>query len=260
MERNKALWDELLPIHLNSAFYDVEAFKNGGSSLHDLERSEVGDVNDKSLLHLQCHFGLDTLSWARLGARATGVDFSPRSIEAAKLLSKQVGVEATFHCTDLFDLEAVEHSTFDIVYTSYGVLPWLKDLNRWAELVAHLVSTDGFFYMVEFHPVIEVFADSPIPQLEGDYFFQDEPVEWKSNGTYAEPGAHVTNRSYQWHHPIGDIVSALVTAGLNIDFLHEHPDVHEQMRPWMVRDETGRWRAPQDSLPVLFSLKAQKAG
>jgi SAM-dependent methyltransferase len=258
IEGNKALWDELVPIHLGSTFYNVEAFKKGASSLHDIELRELGEVRDKSLLHLQCHLGLDTISWSRLGARVIGVDFSPRSIEAARSLADEVGTEATFYCADLFDLEAIEQSTFDIVYTSYGVLPWLKDLRKWAEVVAHFVAAGGVFYMVEFHPVIEVFADSPTPELEGRYFFDDEPVEWKSNGTYAEPGAQVSNRSYQWHHPVGEVVSALIEAGLTIEFLHEHPDMHEQMRPWMVRDSEGRWRAPGNSLPSLFSLKAHK--
>jgi SAM-dependent methyltransferase len=146
-------------------------------------------------------------------------------------------------------------SDFDIVFTSYGALQWLPDIRRWAEVVRRFVRSDGIFYMVEFHPVIQVFGDSERPELADCYFYRPDPVEWISDGTYAEPGAAVSNRSYQWHHPVGDVVSALVDAGMEIEFLHEHPAVHEPLRSWMVQDESGWWRAPHDSLPVLFSLR-----
>ncbi len=256
IEGNRALWDELTPIHLASAFYDVEGFKAGRSSLRPIEVEELGDVADKSLLHLQCHFGLDTLSWARLGARVTGCDFSLRSIEVARLLAAEVGIEATFHWAHLYDLPDVVDSTFDIVFTSYGALPWLPDICRWAEVVSQVVGPEGVFYLVDFHPVLQAFGDSPELALDESYFYRAEPVEWRDNGTYAQPGAAVLNRSYQWHHPVGDIVSALVAAGLAIEFLHEHPACPERLRPWMVQDEAGWWRAPKDALPVLFSLRA----
>jgi SAM-dependent methyltransferase len=258
MEGNRALWDELVPIHQASAFYDVEGFRSGGSSLHPIEIRELGDVRDKSLLHLQCHFGLDTLSLARLGARATGADFSATAIEAARLLARETEVDAEFHCADIYALPDVIGSTFDIVYTSYGVICWLPDITRWAEVVSHFTKPGGVFYMVEFHPIIEGIGDGAVPELDGSYFYGAEPVEWRSKGTYALPGAAVSNRSYQWHHSLGDIVSALTSAGLVIEFLHEHADVHEQMRQWMVQDESGRWRAPHQALPVLFSIKAHK--
>jgi SAM-dependent methyltransferase len=258
IEGNRTLWDELAPIHLASAFYDVAGFRAGASSLRHIELEELGKVAGKSLLHLQCHFGLDTLSWARLGARATGVDLSPRSIEIARLLAEEVKVEATFHCASIYDLQGVVDSTFDIVFTSYGAIQWLPDIRRWAEVVCQSVKPDGFFYMVEFHPIIQVFSNSGRPELADCYFFRPEAVEWVSDGTYAEPGAPVSNRSFQWHHPIGDIVTALVEAGMEIEFLHEHPSVHEPLRSWMVPDEMGRWRAPHDSLPLLFSLRAHK--
>ena len=258
IDGNRALWDELLPIHLASAFYDVDGFKQGRTSLRHIELEELGDVAGKSLLHLQCHFGLDTLSWARLGATVTGVDLSPRSIDTARILAEQTGTDATFHCAGVYDADQVVDSAFDIVFTSYGALQWLPDIRRWAEVVSHLVNAGGTFYIVEFHPVIQVFGNSEAPELDDSYFWRPEPVEWVSEGTYAQPGAKVSNRSYQWHHPLGDIVSALVDAGMTIEFLHEHPAVHEALRTWMVQDETGLWRAPHDALPVLFSLRAHR--
>ncbi len=259
IEGNRALWDELTPIHVASSFYDVDGFKAGRSSLRPIEVLEVGDVAGKSLLHLQCHFGLDTLSWARHGgARVTGCDLSPRSIEVARDLAAELGIEATFQCANLYDAPDQIDSTFDIVFTSIGALAWLPDLTAWAEVVAHFVGVGGFFYIVEFHPVMQTFADTAQPAFEESYFTVDQPGEWKSPGTYAQPGATVAHRSYQWHHPLGDIVSALISAGLTIEFLHEHPAAPERVRPWMVSDDAGWWRAPHDSLPALFSLRASR--
>jgi len=260
IDGNRALWDELVPIHEASAFYDVEGFKAGNSSLHSVEIAELGDVSGKTLLHLQCHFGLDTLSLARLGARVTGVDFSPNAIELARSLATEAGIDAAFHCSDVYSLDRVIQSDFDVVFTSYGAIQWLPDIGRWADTVARFTRPGGVFYMLEFHPVIEAFSDGPAPELDGSYFYKADPVEWRSRGSYAEPNAVVSNRSYQWHHSLGDIVSALTSAGMVIEFLHEHPDVHEQMRSWMVQDVSGRFRAPGDALPVLFSIRARKPG
>jgi 2-polyprenyl-3-methyl-5-hydroxy-6-metoxy-1,4-benzoquinol methylase len=142
---NKALWNEWTAIHETSSFYNLEGFKAGGSRLRDYEVDEVGDVTGKSLLHLQCHFGIDTLSWARLGARVTGADFSERAIELARSLAAELGLDATFVRSDLYDLSSVLDGQFDVVYTSRGVLGWLPDLERWAEVVAHFLRPGGVF-------------------------------------------------------------------------------------------------------------------
>jgi len=164
---NRALWDEWTAIHETSSFYDLEAFKAGGSRLRDYEVDEVGDVTGKSLLHLQCHFGIDTLSWARLGARVTGADFSDRAIELGRSLAAELRLDATFVRSDLYDLPSVLDGQFDVVYTSRGVLGWLPDLGRWAGVVAHFLRPGGVFYMTEIHPVAQAFAfvDWPVPFL-----------------------------------------------------------------------------------------------
>jgi SAM-dependent methyltransferase len=258
IEGNRALWDELVAIHMESDFYDVEGFKQGHQSLRRIELLEMGSVAGRSLLHLQCHFGLDTLSLARLGAVVTGADFSAEAVGAARRLADELGIDAIFVCAGLYELPEVIHSEFDFVFTSYGALAWLPDIRRWARVVAHFLRPGGTFYMVEFHPIVDAFGGTEAPEPEGPYFYDDAPVEWKCDGTYAEPGATVSSRSNQWHHPVGDVISALVEAGLTIQFLHEHPDVHEQMRPWMVQDDSGRFRAPRDSLPVLYSVRATR--
>jgi ubiquinone/menaquinone biosynthesis C-methylase UbiE len=258
VEGNRALWDELTPIHMASSFYDLESFRSGRSSLRRIELSELGDIDGKRLLHLQCHFGMDTLSLARLGAEVTGVDFSWRSIEAARELAAELDVQANFVCSELYDLPAILDQRFDVVFTSYGALPWLPDTERWADVVSQFLEPGGVFYMVEFHPVIHAFGDGPQSELAESYFHMDEPHPWKAKATYADPDATVLNPSFQWHHPVGDVVSALIGRGLVIEFLHEHAASPERLRPWMVQDPDGWWRAPLDALPVLFSLRARQ--
>lgn len=256
IEGNRALWDELTPIHLASEFYDVASLRAGRSSLRHIELAELGDVSGKTLLHLQCHFGMDSLSWARLGAEVTDTDFSLRSIEVARTLADELGIKARFVCSELYDLHGVLDERFDIVFTSYGALPWLPDIGRWADVVSRFLRPGGVFYMVEFHPVIHAFGDGPQSELAESYFHPDEPHPWKAKATYADPTATVSNQSYQWHHPVADVVSSLIEQGLVIEFLHEHPASPERLRPWMVQDADGWWRAPLDALPALFSLRA----
>ena len=178
---------KLTPIHARSAFYDVEAFKAGQSRLLSIEREEVGDVRGKSLLHLQCHFGLDTLSWARLGAQATGVDFSAPAIRLARALNDELGLGATFVHSNVYDLPDALTGQFDIVYTSYGVLVWLPDLIRWAAVVAHFLEPGGTFYIVEGHPFMYVFdmeraAEPQGLRVDQSYFGGAEPRRWEAEG------------------------------------------------------------------------------
>ena len=154
LESNRALWDEWTSIHVRSEFYDVESFKRGGIRLRPYELEEIGDVAGKDVLHLQCHFGLDTLSFARLGARVTGADFSAPAIAQARALAEELGLDARFVQSNLYDLPSTLQGDFDVVYTSRGVIGWLPDLDRWAEVAAHFVRPGGIFYITEGHPVM----------------------------------------------------------------------------------------------------------
>src|SRR5947209_740824 len=167
MATNRKLWDAWTKIHLDSEFYDVASFRNGERPIRirDYEREEIGEVAGRSLLHLQCHFGLDTLSWARLGAEVTGADFSGRAIELARSLAGELGLPARFVHSDVYSLPANLQGEFDIVFTSYGVLYWLPDLSRWAEVVAHFLKPGGVFYVVEYHPFSQVFDDENASEL-----------------------------------------------------------------------------------------------
>ncbi|MDK9499500.1 class I SAM-dependent methyltransferase [Streptomyces katrae] len=246
-EANQANWDERVPIHLRSSFYDLPAFVAGRDSLQDFEPDEVGDVSGRSLLHLQCHIGLDTLSWARRGATVTGLDFSGPAVAAAGELAGRIGADtARFVTADVYDaVEALGGQTFDIVYTGFGALCWLPDITRWARTVADLLTPGGFLYLAEYHPFADVLSEDG-QAVEHDYFERGALV-FDEPGTYADLGAQTrSNRTVEWLHGIGEVVSALAAAGLRLEFLHEH--------------DHGHFRLPAGLyVPQVYSLRAVKA-
>lgn len=253
---NRDLWDTWTPLHVGSDFYDVASFRAGGSTLAPIEIEEIGDVTGKSLLHLQCHFGLDTLSWARRGARVTGVDFSATAIERAQALAEELGLDARFVCADVEALGDVLPDQFDVIFTSYGVLSWLSDLRPWARAIARALRPGGFFYLVEFHPVLGM-LDETGSRLKYSYFADPVPVVSDETATYA--GAeHPPMPCYQWSHGLSDIIAALVDAGLRLDYLHEFPYCVHPCYPYLVESEPGRYvvRDYPGALPLLFSIRA----
>jgi SAM-dependent methyltransferase len=262
LQQNKDHWNEITPIHERSQMYDVAGFKAGKCSLLPTELKEMGDVSGKSLLHLQCHFGMDTLSWGRLGAKVTGVDFSDEAIKLARSLCKETGIKANFICSDIYALPEVLKGKFDIVFTSYGVLCWLPDLKKWAEIIAHLLKPGGFFYIVEGHPFATVFDNSKTAKkldVTVPYFHKKEPIKWEPEGDYADPEYISSHGSYEWMHPVSDIVNALIQAGLKIEFLHEFPTCFYKAMPFMIQDKDGGWRLEGDPIPQVFSIKATKS-
>jgi SAM-dependent methyltransferase len=259
---NKAMWDERVPIHVASEYYDVEGFLAGRSDLRAFERGELGDVRGLNLVHLQCHFGLDTLSWAREGAHVAGLDFSAPAIEAARDVAARAGIDADFVAADVYDApQAFPGRRFDVVYTGLGALNWLPDIERWAQVVASLLEPGGRLYLVEFHPLTNtVFGDET---LEVTYpYFKTDPFEWNDPGTYADLTAKTThNRSIEFQHTLGDIVTAVVGAGLRLEWLHEHDHTLFERWPCLVRHEDRTYRLPEGtpSLPLMFSLLAAAA-
>jgi SAM-dependent methyltransferase len=257
---NRAFWDERVPIHTASEFYDVEGFKAGREPLEDFELADLGDVNGLSLVHLQCHFGLDTLSWARHGADVTGLDFSAPAIDAARRLAVDIGVDAAFVCADVYDApEVLGGRSFDIVYVNVGAINWLPDIRRWAGVVSSLLKPGGVLYMKEVHPFSWVFADEGLT-VEHDYFWHGN--EWEEPGTYTDPDAPtVHNRTEEWQHPLGDVVNAVIGAGLTLELLGEHD--HQQFRQWPFMEQDGFvYRMPKGTprLPLMCSLRARKPG
>lgn len=263
---NRASWDERVPIHVASGFYANDAFKAGRLSIPQMDIDEVGDVRGRTLLHLQCHFGQDTLSWARLGARVTGLDFSQPAIDAATDLAREIGIaDARFVCAEVYEArEALAGERFDVVYTGAGALLWLPDIWRWAEVVADSLVPGGTFYIREGHPVKGLFdneSSEPTLRLAQPYF-RDGPDRWDEPGTYAEPTADTTNNvTYEWSHNLGDIVTALARAGLHIESLRELDEDAWQAFPSMVEAEPGRYRLPtalEGAIPLMYTLCATK--
>jgi len=267
LRSNRELWNAWTRIHVASAFYDVESFRNGDHPIRvaDYERDEVGSVEGKTLLHLQSHFGLDTLSWARLGATVTGVDFSDDAIAAARDLATELGIPATFIRSDLYELPEVLDHQFDIVYTSCGVLGWLPDVVKWGQVAAHFVRPGGFLYLTEIHPVANVFENEGVEpgelRLEYPYWSHAEPLRFEVKGSYADRDAPTEGLvEYGWDHSLGEIVTALAGAGLRLEFLHEFDFVRWPI-DFLVEGADGRFRMPATSkgqLPLFFSLKATK--
>ncbi|MER7150254.1 class I SAM-dependent methyltransferase [Streptomyces lydicus] len=264
-EANRARWDERVALHTASDFYDQERFRRVRDVLRAFETAEVGDVTGRSLLHLQCHFGQDTLSWAHRGAaRVVGLDFSEPAVEAARELAAELGYgpdRAAFVAADVYDAaEAVPDDAYDIVYTGIGALNWLPDLERWADTAASLVAPGGFLYLAEFHPLCDALDDETGSRIVHDYFSRDAWVD-EVPGSYTDFDAQtVNNRSVEWQHPIGEVVSALAGAGLRLEFLHEHDMTMFQRFGALRRADDGFYRFPGDRprVPLMYSLRASR--
>jgi SAM-dependent methyltransferase len=253
MLQNQQAWDIRTAVHAESSFYDLASFKQGRNSLRPLEQEELGDVSGRSMLHLQCHFGMDTLSWARLGARVTGADFSEDAISFARSLADEIGVEA-----NLYDLPKLLEGEFDIVVTTYGVLSWLPDLDGWARVVAHFLRPGGTFCMVEIHPFVGLFDDDGGKLNITGSLFHRGPFETVSVATYADSRVLPPHTEHNWTWTVGEVVTALAGAGLVVERLRELPMDVRQRLPSMLRSPDGYWRLPGDPMPCLFTVVATR--
>ncbi len=264
---NQQLWDAWTAVHADGEFYDLAGFRKGGVRLRDEEIEAVGDVRGRTLLHLQCHFGIDTLSWARLGALVTGADFSPAAIRLAREIAADIGIEdARFIESNLYELPDRLDGQFDVVYTSRGALNWLPDIRGWARVVAHFLAPGGTFFITEAHPVLNVFEDEGVApgelQLTYPYWEHPEPLVFDVKGSYADPDADFGEQKlHGWDHGLGEIVTALIDAGLRIVSLEEHPYL-AWAAGFLVESEPGseRFVLPPGTgeLPLMFSLRATK--
>jgi len=219
---NRALWDEKTKHHQTSDFYDLDGFIAGKTSLRKIELAALKKVvAGKKVLHLQCHFGQDSLSLARMGAKVTGVDFSTTSIELARSLNEQLGLDARFVVSDVYGLPEVLKEQFDVVFTSYGVLTWLPDLSRWAAVVREMLAPGGTFYMAEFHPALYMY-DHEQQKIGYRYFDHTEPYEEVETGTYADPDAPIEQKEYFWSHSIASTIQPLLDQGLQLVKFEEY--------------------------------------
>ncbi|WP_417372290.1 class I SAM-dependent methyltransferase [Gelidibacter japonicus] len=257
-EVNRNTWNQKVAIHATSDFYGMEDFKKGKSSLNSFELEALGDVSGKSLLHLQCHFGQDTLSWSKLGASCTGIDLSDEAITLAEKLASELDLNAKFVCCNVLDTSKYVSETFDIVFTSYGTIGWLPDLNPWAEMIAERLKPGGVFYIVEFHPIAWMFdyTVSP-PQMKYGYQ-QDEVIYEEYEGTYANTASKMISKEYAWNHGLGNVVTALAKAGLKIEYLNEFEESPYNIFPGLIKNEKGHYEQANKLYPLIYELKATK--
>ena len=263
---NREHWDDLAEIHPRTDFYDVASFLEGASSLLPLEREELGPLvcEGTTLLHLQCHFGMDTLSWAREGAEVVGVDFPGTAVETARELATQAGLDdrAEFLEIDVYDLPSELDREFDVVFTSYGVLTWLSDVGRWAEVVERFVAPGGTFYLAEDHPFTPCLDQESEPgTFRFAYpYFDGEHITFGIGVSYADPGADVEQTgTHEFSHSLGEILTALLGTDLRLEFVHEHPWSEFRQFEGMEADEAGQWWLPdlEHDLPFVFSVRAR---
>jgi SAM-dependent methyltransferase len=285
---NKELWNKRTAIHLDSAFYNRQGFINGETILTPIELEELKDVAGKTMLHLQCHFGMDSLNWQRLGAKVTGVDFSEAAIAEAKKLNEQLGYNAEFVCSDIYSLLSSPSSSevpinleeragvipspspleragvrfgmgpFDIVFTSYGTIGWLPDLEKWAKVVATYLKPGGIFYMADFHPVVWMFDDN-FTKIEYAYH-KTEPIIVENQATYVENKEPIINKEYGWNHSISEILNSLLAQGLQLQFFNEHTYSPYSCFNNVVEFEKGKWHINglEGKIPMVYSLMMRK--
>ncbi len=252
---NRELWGKRTDAHIHSEFYDVPAFLDGKSTLNKSELDLLGDISGKTLLHLQCHFGLDTLSLARLGAEVTGVDLSPKSIIEAEKLAEQTQLNAKFVCSDIYSLPENLEGRFDIVFTSYGTVGWLPDMTAWANIIAEFLKPGGEFVMVDFHPVVWMFDDE-FKYIQYSYFNKEVIIE-ENEGSYADRNADIENISYGWNHDLSEVMNALIQAGLKIEVLNEYNFSHYNCFKNTEKTEEGNYiiKHHGNKLPMMYGIR-----
>jgi len=265
---NRANWDERAPAHAASADYEVTAFVDDPAHLSAVVRFDLpllGDIRGLRGVHLQCHIGTDTMSLARLGATMTGVDFSPASLAEARRISALTGTPVEYVESDVYSAaDKLERGGYDLVFTGIGALCWLPDIRSWAQVVADLLRPGGRLFIREGHPMLWTVADDPHPDgllaLEFPYFEQKEPRVWTEGGTYVETDAvfaHTT--THEWNHGLGEIVTALVEAGMTVTGLVEHDTAPWDALPGQThRVSNGEWQLKDrpNRLPHTYTLQA----
>lgn len=258
IEVNKASWNKRTAAHLTSDFYDVDGFLNGRNPLNDIELNLLGDIKGKSILHLQCHFGQDTIQFSKMGAQATGVDLSDAAINAGVDLAKKLNQDTKFICCDLFDLPNHLHQKFDVVFTSYGTIGWLPDIEKWGALVSRYLKKGGQFIMADFHPTLWMFDDD-FKKVHYNYFKADAIVE-TNQGTYADREADFEKTSISWNHSMSSIITALINNGLQIEKMQEFDYSPYDCFSGTIKVAERKYRIENmgNKLPMVYAIAAKK--
>ena len=255
---NRKAWNDKTVVHLQSEFYDQKAFLAGKNSLKNPELQVLGDVNGKRILHLQCHFGQDTLSLARMGGKVTGIDFSEVAIENAIRINKELGLDAQFVCSDVSDLPKELYNQFDIVFTSYGTIGWFPDLEPWADTIKNALIPGGKFIIVDFHPFVWTF-DNDMKYIQYDYF-NSEPIEEEIEGSYADRNAPIKTKTISWNHGIGEILNTLIQSGISIQEFTEMDyspfDCFSNLKK--IEDDKFVFSHIEPAIPMIYRIVGEK--
>lgn len=255
---NKKLWNAKTPIHVKSAFYNQSKFLEQGNSLNEVELNEVGDVEGKKILHLQCHFGQDSISWQKKGAEVTAIDLSDEAIEVAKKLNVQMNTNVHFICCNVYEINDHLTEQYDIILTSYGTIGWLPDLSIYTKLIHSFLKPGGFYYIVDFHPFIWT-LDDEYTQF-GYNYFNTGVISEEIDGTYADREATIRLKEHGWNHPTSELLNALLQTGLKLEFFNEFDFSAYNCFPKMEERGTGKWQFEhfKNRIPYMYSLKASK--
>jgi ubiquinone/menaquinone biosynthesis C-methylase UbiE len=258
LEINRHSWNNRVETHLKSDFYNLKGFLKGETSLNSIELDILANIEGKSILHLQCHFGQDTISLTRLGADVVGVDLSDKAIESAKTIAKKTNSNAQFICCDIYDLENYLDKQFDIVYTSYGTITWLPDLNKWAKLISRFLKPGGKFIFVEFHPVVWMF-DENFQKIAYNYF-NIAPIIETENGTYANKAANISQSYVTWNHSMSEVMTSLLNNSLKLIQINEYDYSPYNIFPNMVKFESNKYRIEHigNKIPMVYAIVAEK--
>ena len=255
---NKESWNRRTSYHTESEFYDMKGFLSGNTSLNSFELNLLGDIKNKKILHLQCHFGQDSISLSRLGAEVVGVDLSDKAIEIARDLAIQTNSSAQFVCCDIYDLPNHLDQKFDMVFTSYGTIGWLPDLNKWANVISHFLKPSGKFAFVEFHPVVWMFDDNF--EKVGYNYFNTGPIVETEAGTYADREADINQEYVCWNHSLGEVLSSLIQNGLQISSFAEYDYSPYNCFQHTVEFEPKKFRIKHldNKIPMVYAIVAEK--
>lgn len=255
---NKDSWNRRTDFHVQSEFYDLKGFLNGNTSLNPIELKLLGDIQNKSVLHLQCHFGLDSLSLSQMGAEVVGVDLSDNAIRIAQDLAQQTNSTAKFVCCDIYDLPQYLSQKFDIVFASYGTIGWLPDLNKWADIISHFLKPNGKFVFVEFHPVVWMFDDNF--EKVGYNYFNTGPIIETEAGTYADRSADLNQQYICWNHSLSEVIGSLLQKGFCISSFEEYDYSPYDCFQHTVELEPKKFRIKHldNKIPMLYSIVAEK--
>jgi SAM-dependent methyltransferase len=254
-EINKKLWNDKVAPHFESEFYDVKSFIDGKQCLNSIELDLLGNIERKSIIHPQCHFGQGTIALNRLGAKVTGIDLSDKAIEAAKSLAKTCGSDAQFVCCDLYEAQKFVKEKFDFVFSSYGTIGWLPDLDKWAAVVRNFLKPNGRFVFAEFHPVVWM-LDSQFNLIEYSYFNKETIIE-NVPGTYADRNAQIQNPEITWNHNLAEVPEALLNQGWVLETFQEFDYSPVNCFPNTIQIEEGKFQIKglEGKLPMVYGLR-----